>query len=210
MCPLIRYCSAARRRSSSASAARSAGDGVEVGLRRLGAAPRVDERVAELDVERPPRPLPGSSPQLEREAIEPRRAIERERLGCALRRRRRILGGALRFARFLEVQRERLGIGAPEPSRAAASRRWCPLSSSRESSATTVSRIRSWYGSISLRSREARVRIRWLARRSASGAVVALEAGGVPGERGPKRLAGHGEDLEQPARAVGQPRCACG
>ena len=85
----------------------------EVRLGRFGAAAGVGQGVAELDLQL--RPLGGRAhAQVEREAVEAGRPVEREGLGCFRRRRRRILGGRLRIARAVVVHGQHLRIGTAD------------------------------------------------------------------------------------------------
>src|SRR6266567_1630274 len=93
MCPLWRSCSAARRWSSSASAA------------------GVGKSVPELDLEGPPRLRPTSRGELESHGIEPRRPIEGQGLRSAVRSGSRVFRRAFELSRLFQMLRESLGVG---------------------------------------------------------------------------------------------------
>ena len=84
----------------------------QVRFGRLRATARVGQGIAERDLQ-PLSSRQRAGAQVEREAVEARRPIERERFGGLGRRRRRVLGGGLHVAGAEMVRGEHLGIGAP-------------------------------------------------------------------------------------------------
>ncbi len=100
---------AARRRNSSTSAGGSAGGGGEVCFRGLGAAPRVTERVTELDAKMAAAAVTRLF-QFEGEAVQARGPFEPESFGGLVRAGRGVAGGLMTIAGALEVHGEHFGI----------------------------------------------------------------------------------------------------
>ena len=137
----------------------SAFHGVEVRLRRLGSPTRVDQGVAEPDAEKPARSDVGRGTELAGEAIELGGAVERQGLRGAVGGGRGIFGRAFALARLLKMQGQGLGIGRARSFERGREASMVSRSSSADRRATTASRMRSWYGSISSRSRHWRTRM---------------------------------------------------
>ena len=85
---------AARRFSSSASAALAPRGGLEVGTRRLAAAARVGQGVAQPAVRGPRASRCGRAAELEGAAVEPRGVVEGQALGGAVGGPGVVLGAA--------------------------------------------------------------------------------------------------------------------
>ena len=110
----------------------------EVGGRRLGASTRVGQRVAELALEARA-VLTLLRPPLERELVEPRGAIERERVGGLARGPDRVGGGLVEIARAASAS----GSAVCEASSASARRVCAARSPAASSPSSAASRTRS-------------------------------------------------------------------